>query len=116
MDADGAIDGFFFDGTFDHNWNAAQVPDKDTLNADHELKLRTAYTELKALDPNMLIIGNGIFGYGFYAAKNYGFDTLEFLDGACVEHFGSFEGLSNQKTGIVNPALLKVYLSQISEA
>ena len=63
--------------------------------------MKLATKRLKAIDNNMLILGNGIKHYSIFEEYNYCRDSLNYTDGAIIEHFGAFEEVDSN--GHINP-------------
>lgn len=120
--SNGNCDGVFADGSGyeivgGHNISA----EKNALvNAGHTEMLRKLYTKMKAYRSDMILLGNGAVLDGCYPPRFPGDHgpcsyNLEVLDGACAEHFGSFEAV-NATTGNFNGEMMENWMEVLSNA
>ena len=83
------------------------------INAAHRQMFSDARDQLHALQPSLMVIGNGLSQYGY--PPDHGMATLAALDGVCVEHFGAFEGVIDA-TGKLNATMMSIWLDLITQS
>ena len=68
--------------------------------------MQLATERLKAIDEDMLILANGIKHYSIYEEYDYCRDSLNYTDGAIIEHFAAFEEVDTSTSTINSDYLL----------